>query len=90
MGLQEMENPFLKDAHGRSRALGPRAKAKSPQESGSNPTAVLGGHPGKTGVNVACSEGRTLKAKLSGTFSSVTFSGSGHFGKILPHLSVSC
>ena len=49
---------------------GSQGKAKSPRESGSNRTTVLGGHPGKTGVNVACSEGRTLKAKLSGIFSS--------------------
>ena len=41
-----------------------QGKAKSPRESGSNLTAVLGGHPEKTGVNVACHEGRTLKAKL--------------------------
>ena len=47
-----------------------QGKAKSPRESGSNLTAVLGGHPGKTGVNVACCEGRTLEAKLSGVFSS--------------------
>ena len=47
-----------------------QGKAKSPRESGSNLTAVLGGHPGKTGVNVACCEGRTLEAKLSGIFSS--------------------
>ena len=43
---------------------GSQGKAKSPWESGSNLTAVLGGHPGKTGVNVACCEGETLKAKL--------------------------
>ena len=47
-----------------------QGKAKSPRESGSNLTAVLGGHPGKIGVNVACCEGGTLKAKLSGIFSS--------------------
>ena len=46
-----------------------QGKAKSPWESGSSLTAVLGGHPGKTGVNVAWCEGRTLKAKLSGIFS---------------------
>ena len=50
-----------------------QGKAKSPRESGSNLTAVLGGHPGKTGVNVACCEGRTLKAKLLGIFSSSAF-----------------
>ena len=43
-----------------------QGKAKSPRESGSNLTAVLSGHPGKTGVNVACCEGRTLKAKALG------------------------
>ena len=42
---------------------GSQGKEKTPQESGSNLTAVLGEHPGKTGVNVACCEGRTLKAK---------------------------
>ena len=62
-----------------------QGKAKSPRESGSNFTAVLGGHPGKTEVNVACGEGRTLKAKLSEIFRSFPFSGSGHFGKIWPH-----
>ena len=51
---------------------GSQGKAKSPWESGSNLTTVLGGHPGKTGVNVPC-EGRTLKAKLSGIFSSYAF-----------------
>ena len=69
MGLGEMETPFLKDTHRLSGALGSQGKAKSPWESGSNLTAVLGGHPGKTGVNVTC-EGRSLKAKLSGIFSS--------------------
>ena len=63
---------------------GSKSKAKSPMESGSNLTAALGGHPGNTGVNVACCEGRTLKAKLLGIFSSVPFSGGGHFGKIWP------
>ena len=47
-----------------------QGKAKSPRESGSNLTAVLGGHPWKTGVNVACCEGRTLEVKLLGIFSS--------------------
>ena len=49
-----------------------QGKAKSPRESGSNLTTVLGGHPGKTGVNMACCEGRTLEAKLSGIFSSLS------------------
>ena len=48
-------------------------------------TAVPGGHPEKTGVNVAFCEGRTLKAKLSVILSSMPFSGGGHFGKIWPH-----
>ena len=47
-----------------------QGRARSPQEPRSNLTAVLGGHHGKTGVNVACCEGKTLKAKLSGIFSS--------------------
>jgi len=54
---------------------GSQGKAKSPWESGSNLIAVLGGHPGKIGVNVACCQGRTMKAKLSGIFSSLPFSG---------------
>jgi len=61
-GLGEMETPFLKGAHGLSRALGLRARVRSPWESGSNLTAVLGGHPGKTGVNVACCGRRALEA----------------------------
>ena len=69
---------------------GSQGKAKSPWESESNLTAVLGGHPGKTGINVACCEGRTLKAKLLGIYSSAPFSGGGHFGKIWPHPSASC
>ena len=71
MGLGETETPFLKGTHRFSRALGPRAK-QSPWESGSNLTTVLGGHPGKTGVNVAC-EGGTLQAKFLGIFSSHAF-----------------
>ena len=82
-------DPILKRRTQTFTCTGSQGKAKSPRESGSNLTAVLGGHPGKTGVNVACCEGRTLKAKLSGIFSSVPFSGGGHFGKIWPHLSVS-
>ena len=65
-----------------------QGKAKSPRESRSSLTAVLGGHPGKTGVNVAFCGERTLEAKLSEVFSSVPFSGGGHFGKIWPHPSV--
>ena len=53
-------DPILK----RHTCTGSQGKAKSPYESGSNLTAVPGGHPGKTGVNVACCEGGTLKAKL--------------------------
>ena len=50
-----------------------QGRVRSPQEPRSNLTAVLGGHHGKTGVNVACCEGGTLKAKLSGIFSSSAF-----------------
>ena len=82
-------DPILKRHTQTSMCTGSQGKAKSPRESGSNLTTVLGGHPGKTGVNVACCEGRTLKAKLSGIFSSVPFSGGGHFGKIWPHPSAS-
>jgi len=45
----------------------------SPREYGSNLTTVLRGHPEKTGVNMACYEGRALKAKLVGIFSSGAF-----------------
>ena len=65
MGLGETKTPFLKGAHRLSRALGPRAK-QSPWESGSNLTAVLGGHPGKTGVNVACCKGGDIENKALG------------------------
>ena len=41
-----------------------QGKAGSPWESGSGLAAVLGGPPGKAGVNVVCCEGRTLEAKL--------------------------
>ena len=63
-------DPILKRRTQTLMCTGSQGKAKSPRESGSNLTAVLGGHPGKIGVNVACCEGRTLKAKLSGIFSS--------------------
>ena len=82
-------DPILKRHTQTFTCTGSQGKEKSPWESGSNLTAVLGGLPGKTGVNVACCEGRTSEAKLSEIFSSVPFSGGGHFGKIWPHLSVS-
>ena len=63
-------DPILKRHTQTFSCTGSQGKAKSPWETGSNLTAVLGGHPGKTGVNVAYCEGRTLKAKLSGIFSS--------------------
>ena len=63
-------DPILKRHTRTFTGTGSQGKAKSPWESGSNLTAVLGGHPGKTGVNVACCEGGTLKAKLLGIFSS--------------------
>ena len=63
-------DPILKRRTWTFICTGSQGRARSPWESGSNLTAVLGGHPGKTGVNVACCEGRTLKAKLSGIFSS--------------------
>ena len=66
-------DPILKRRTQTFTCTGSQGKAKSPWESGSNLTAVLGEHPGKTGVNVACCEGRTLKAKLSGIFSSSAF-----------------
>ena len=66
-------DPILKRCTQMFTCTGSQGKAKSPWESGSKLTAVLGGHPGKTGVNVACCEGRTLKAKLSEIFSSHAF-----------------
>ena len=63
-------DPILKRCTQTFTTTGSQGKAKSPRESGSNLTAVLGGHSEKTGVNVACCEGRTLKAKLLGIFSS--------------------
>ena len=63
-------DPILKRRTQTFMCTGSQGKAKSPWESGSNLTTVLGGHPGKTGVNMACCEGRTLKAKPSGIFSS--------------------
>ena len=66
-------DPILKRRTQTFTCTGSQGRARSPQEPRSNLTAVLGGHPGKTGVNVACCEGRTLKAKLSGIFSSSAF-----------------
>jgi len=75
-GAQELHraggnrNPILKRHTQTFTCTRSQGRARSPQEPRSNLTAVLGGHHGKTGVNVACCEGRTLKAKLSGIFSS--------------------
>ena len=66
-------DPIVKRRTRTFTCTGSQGKVRSPSESGSNLTAVLGGHPGKTGVNVACCEGRTLKAKLSGIFSNSAF-----------------
>jgi len=66
----ENGDPILKRCKQTSTCTRSQGRARSPQEPRSNLTAVLGGHHGKTGVNVACCEGRTLKAKLSGIFSS--------------------
>ena len=63
-------DPILKRHTQIFMCTGSKGKAKYPWESGSNLTAVLGGHHGKTGVNVAFCEGRTLKEKLLGIFSS--------------------
>ena len=69
-------DPILKRRTQTFMCTGSQGKAKSPWECGSNLTAVLGDilgkqgrHPPKTGENVACCEGRTLKAKLLGIFS---------------------
>ena len=63
-------DPILKRRTWTFTCTGSQGRASSPEESGSNLTAVLGGHPRKTGVNVACCGGRTLEAKLLGIFSS--------------------
>ena len=76
-------DPILKRHTWTFTCTGSQGKAKSPWESGSNLTTVLGGHPGKTGVNMACCEGRTLKAKLSGIFSSSAFLWKWPFGENL-------
>ena len=73
MGMGEREFPFLKSTHRLSHALGPREKQCLHRNLGQTLTAVLGGHPGKTGVNVASCEGGTLEAKLSGIFRSSAF-----------------
>ena len=66
-------DPILKRRTWTFTCPGSQGRARSPWKSGSNLTTVLGGHPGKTGVNVACCERRTLKAKLLGIFSSHAF-----------------
>ena len=65
--------PILKRRTQMFTCTGSQGRARSPKESGSNLTAVLGGHPGKTGVNVACCEGRTLKAKALGNIQQHAF-----------------
>ena len=80
-GTGENRDPILKRHTQTLMCTGSQGKAKSPWEPGSNLTAVLGGPPGKRGVNVACCGGRILEAKLLGIFSSLPFSGGGHFGK---------
>ena len=82
-------DPILKRRTWTFTCTGSQGRVRSPWESGSNMTAVLGGPPGKAGVNVAYCRGRTLQAKLSGIFSSVPFSRGGHLWKIWPHPSVS-
>ena len=68
-----METPFLKGTHRRSHALGPRAKQSLHRNLGQTQLQFLQDLLGKLGVNVACCEGRTLKAKLSEIFSSHAF-----------------
>ena len=57
-------SPILKRRAQNFMCTGSQGKEKSPWECESNLTAVLGGHPGKTGANVAFYEGRALKAKI--------------------------
>lgn len=54
-------DPLLKRRTQTFTCTGSQGKAKSPKESGSKLTAVLGEAPGKTGVNVACCGGRHCK-----------------------------
>ena len=84
-------DPILKRRTQMFTCTGSQGRARSPKESGSNLTAVLGGHPGKTGVNVACCGERTLEAKLSGLFNiqQLPFSGGGILGKSGPTISQS-
>ena len=63
-------DPILKRRTQTFTCTGSQGRVRSPQEPRSNLTAVLRGHHGKTGVIVACCEGRTLRARLSGIFSS--------------------
>ena len=88
-GTRGNRDPILKRRTWTFTCTGSQGRASSPEESGSNLTAVLGGHPGKTGVKVACCEEGALKAKHLGIFISSPFSGGGHFGKIRPQPSVS-
>ena len=69
-GTEGNGDPILKRQTWTFTCTGSQGRVRSPQETRSNLTAILGGHPGKTEVNVACFEGRTLKAKLSVIFSS--------------------
>ena len=88
----------MKGTHRHSCALGPRSKKQSPEESGSEVTAILKGTHGKTGVTVAHCRGRTLEASsrtleaisrtleaISGIIISMCSPIGGHFGKIWHH-----
>ena len=78
-------DPILKRYTRTFTCTGFQGRAKAPWESGSNLTVVLGGPPGKTGVYVACCKGGTLKAKLSGIFSSCLSLEVAILGKIWLH-----
>ena len=83
-GTETNRDPILERCTQALTCTGSQGKAEAPQESGSDPTAVLGGSPGKEGVTVNCCGGSTLEAKLLGVFISLCSSGGGLLGKIWP------
>ena len=50
-----------------------QGKAKAPEESGSNPTAVLGGPPGKTGGECGLLWGKDIESKALGNIQQCAF-----------------
>ena len=66
---------------------GSHGKAETPQESGSDLTAILGGSPVKTRGDCGSLWGKYIEAKVLGILISMNSSRGGHFGKIRPHAS---